>query len=139
MKNKKIFLIGRFSVQNVHCPTQCQVPPVLNSTFKFRTLTPNVHILYYFYFLRPSTATSMTSAKTISEKPSSPLPETSEVEDDVILTEEPENTEQPNDPVEDEVENEMPPEASDDTPEADPEPSEETADADEDNPADAEE
>ena len=79
----------------------------------------------------------MTSARTISEKPSSPLPETSA--DDVILTEDPENTENPNDPVEDEVENEIPPEASDENPEADPETIEEPADAGEDNPADAEE
>ena len=71
----------------------------------------------------------MTSAKTISETPSSPLPETSE--DNVILTEDPEN---PNDPVEDEVENETPPEASDDTPEAEQEPAD---DVGEDNPVDA--
>ena len=90
-------------------------------------------ILFIFYCLRPSTATSMTSAKTISETPSSPLPETSE--DNVILTEDPEN---PNDPVEDEVENETPPEASDDTPEAEQESIEELADdVGEDNPVDA--
>ena len=45
----------------------------------------------------------------------------------------------PTDHVEDKVENEMPPEASDATPKADPEPIEETADVGQDNPADAEE
>ena len=37
IKKSYIFIIS------VHCPTQHQVPPVLNSTFKFQTLTPSAH------------------------------------------------------------------------------------------------
>ena len=39
IKKSYIFIIS------VHCPTQRQVLPVLKSTFKFRTLTPNMHTL----------------------------------------------------------------------------------------------
>ena len=35
-KKSYIFIIS------VHCPTQCQVPTLLNSIFKFRTLTPTL-------------------------------------------------------------------------------------------------
>ena len=37
IKKSYIFIIS------VHCPTQRQVPPVLNSAFKFQTLTPSAH------------------------------------------------------------------------------------------------
>ena len=38
IKKSYIFIIS------VHCPTQCQMPPVLNSTFNFRILIPKVYI-----------------------------------------------------------------------------------------------
>jgi len=76
---------------------------------------------------RPSTATSMTSAKTISEKPPSPTPEDETPENQEPVEEPNENQEQENEVqetndeiVQDEVENDTP-EAADDNDVAEPE------------------
>ena len=46
IKKSYIFIIS------VHCPTQCQVPPILNSTFNFQTLIPIIQQEKYFLFFQ---------------------------------------------------------------------------------------
>ena len=46
IKKSQIFIISD------HCPTRCQVPLVLKSTFKFRILKPNKPILQSTFFFK---------------------------------------------------------------------------------------